>query len=65
MDLLTAAAWAVSLSVLAYWLGWRAGMARAWRLVAAALARCGVRDFDTERRSITFRDGTQHTENGA
>lgn len=55
-------AWASAVSALAAWLGYRAGHKRAHVRVAAAYWYLGVRSLDLETRTITFSDGTTHTE---
>lgn len=55
-------AWASAVSALAAWLGYRAGYNRAHLHMALLYYRLGVRSLDLTARTITFRDGTTHTE---
>lgn len=55
-------AWAAAVSALAAWLGYRAGHNRAHLRVAAMYCYLGVRGIDLTARTITFSDGTTHTE---
>lgn len=57
-----AIAWAVALSALAYWLGRRSGRERAHRECATLYWKLGVRSISLAPPTITFRDGTTHTE---
>lgn len=50
------------LSALAYWLGHAAGHAKAIRSAVLWLRHYGVRNADFATRTITFSDGTTHTE---
>lgn len=50
------------LSALAAWLGYRVGYFRAHVRVAEMYWFLGVRRLDVTTRTITFRDGTTHTE---
>ena len=51
-----------ALSALAAWLGYRVGYFRANVRVAEMYWFLGVRRLDVTTRTITFRDGTTHTE---
>ena len=55
-------AWASAVSALGAWLGYRAGYKRAHVRVAAMYCYLGVRGIDLTARTITFRDGSTHTE---
>lgn len=56
--------WAIALAmcVLCFWWGRRAGMAKATRITSAALAYCGLRDFNVATRTLRFSDGSSRTE---
>lgn len=55
-------AWAAAVSALAAWLGYRAGYKRAHLHMALLYYRLGVRELDHVNGTITFRDGSTHTE---
>ena len=54
--------WASAVSALAAWLGYRVGYFRAHVRVAKLYWFLGVRSLDLETRTITFSDGSTHTE---
>lgn len=51
-----------ALAALAAWLGYRAGYKRAHLHMALLYYRLGVRVIDLTARTITFSDGSTHTE---
>lgn len=53
---------AAVLSVLAAWLGYRAGWRHGCAAVSLLLWHCGIRSLNSTDRTIVFRDGTTHTE---
>lgn len=59
---LSAWAWAICLSGLAYWLGHMAGWKRGCAAVALLMYHLGVRGLDSTTKTITFADGTTHKE---
>lgn len=61
MDAFTIAA---VLSVLAAWLGYRAGWRHGCAAVSMLLWHCGIRGLSSTDRTITFSDGTSRTERG-
>lgn len=55
-------AWTLTASALAAWIGYRTGYERAHVRVAQLYWFLGVRSLDLETRTITFSDGSTHTE---